>query len=430
MDSSTTTGQHTDETSPVAGPHAPADRTHDHPAGDADEPSPPGDDLDVRADLDVLLVGTFGGGGIHQYVDSQSDHLGDRVRVRTYDMYTDWGGSGVLWFIRSLLGSLWAAVGFPFRRRPDVVHVHTAQAFSFVRASFYVLFAAAVWRRPVVLHVHGSSFHEFLDTDSRLLSALQRLVFGASDRVIVLSGYWKDVLEAHVPADRIHVLPNAVDPGDYIPQYRPSVPHVAFVSGLFDRKGVPELVAAIDRLEEETTTPFRVSIGGKGPRSDAVAALADRNPSVEYLGYLSEAEKRVLLSAASIFVLPTHAEGLPIAMLEGMAGGNAVVSTPVGAIPEVVDEDNGVLVAPGDADALAAALGRLVEDPAETESMGRTNRRAVERVYSWDVAVDDLLAIYADVLDPREPDDGTAYGRDTRSQLTHNNTTDRRTGER
>lgn len=346
-------------------------------------------------DLDVLLVGTFGGGGIHQYIDSQSERLADHVTVSTYDMYTDWGGEGLLWFTRAFLLSLWAAVQFPVRRRPDVVHVHTAQSYSFVRASFYVLVAAHVWRRPVVLHVHGSSFHEFLDTDSPLLAALQARVFAASDRVIVLSAYWKDVLASHVPDDRIRVLPNAVEPAAYTPEYRPSVPHIVFVSSLYGRKGVTELVAGIDALADATDVDFRVSIGGKGPLADPVQSLATRRPEVEYLGYVSEADKRALLSSASIYVLPTHAEGLPIAMLEGMAGGNAVVSTPVGAIPEVIGTENGILVDPGDASALATALTALVEDPDRTESMGRSNRRAVETTYAWDVAVEEILDIYA-----------------------------------
>lgn len=367
----------------------------DRPAASATIGSTPG------GDYDVLILGTFGDGGIHQYVDSQYERLADHVGVSKYDMHTDWGGSGVLWFTKAFVLALLAAVRFPFRRPPDVVHVHASQAYSFVRASFYVLFAAHVWRRPVVLHIHGSSFHEFLTTDSRLLSALQARVFAASDRVIVLSGYWKDILSAHVPEDQIHVLPNAVEPADYDPQYRPAVPHVVFISSLIRRKGVSELVDAIDTLADETHTDFRVSIGGKGPLAASVQGLADRRPEVEYLGYVSEARKREVLSNASIYVLPTYAEGLPISMLEGMAGGNAVISTPVAAIPEVVGAENGILVEPGDVRALVDALDTLVADPDRTEAMGRTNRRTIEAEYSWDVVVDDLLAIYTAVLDER-----------------------------
>jgi glycosyltransferase involved in cell wall biosynthesis len=112
---------------------------------------------------------------------------------------------------------------------------------------------------------------------------------------------------------------------------------------------------------------------------------------------VSESRKHELLSEGSIYVLPTHAENLPIALLEGMAGGNAVVSTPVGGIPNVVGEDQGVLVAPGDVAALADALAGLLEAPDRVERVGRRNRRFVEANHAWDAAVDRLESLYLEL---------------------------------
>jgi len=346
--------------------------------------------------LSVLIVGTLGGGGIHRYVDEQYERLDERLCATVYDMFSDPKGEGAAWFLRSFLLSVWAALRFPFRRPPDVVHVHTSHRYSFYRASFYVLYAAHVWDRPVVLHVHGSSFDEFVRTDSRLLAASQSLVFGATDRVIVLSDYWEDVLADRVDASKLAVLPNAVDPTGYDPEFDVDPPHVVFVSNLVERKGVRELVAAVEALDEAVDDDYRVSIAGDGPLRDRVEDLEARVDAVDYLGYVSEERKRRLLSEGSVFVLPAYAEGLPIAMLEGMAGGNAVVSTGVGSIPEVIDDDNGVLVEPRDADALADALIDLVDDPDRADAMSRANRRLVEAHYSWDVASDELHRLYAE----------------------------------
>jgi glycosyltransferase involved in cell wall biosynthesis len=339
----------------------------------------------------VLIVGTFGGGGIHHYAEAQRDHLADDLEVSTYDMFTAVGGEGVVWFLSSLVRSLWAALRFPFRRPPDVVHVHTSHRFSFYRASFYVLFAAHVWRRPVVLHVHGSSFDDFLEDRSWWQARLQSLVFDATDHVIVLSEYWRDVLSDHVGGATVSAVPNAVDPGEYDPAFGGD-PHVVFVSNLIERKGVTELVAALDRLQ--TDREFRASIAGRGPLAPAVEDLADRHENVEYPGYVSEAEKRALLDSGTMFVLPAYAEGLPIAMLEGMAGGNAVVATDVGSIPEVITDENGILVEPGDAEGLTGALETLLADPERAERMGRTNRRLVRERYSWEAATERLCRIY------------------------------------
>lgn len=345
----------------------------------------------------LLIVGTLGGGGIHRYVESQRQQLPDRIDASVYDMYSDPNGSGVLWFLRSAVLAVLAAVRFPFRSRPDVVHVHTSHHYSFVRAAFYVLFAAHVWRRPIVLHVHGSSFDEFLRDGSWILQRLRSTVFAASDAVVVLSSYWRDALEGPVPEQRLRVVPNAVAPEAYEPAFDVDPPHIVYLSAHVERKGIRTFVAAVDELYERSTREFEVTIAGKGPLADEAERLATSRDDVSYRGYVSEAEKRALLASASIYALPTHAEGLPIAMLEAMAGGNAIVSTPVGGIPEVIGPDNGALVEPRDADGLVDALETLVDDPAVVDGMGRQNRDLVRERYNWDVAVESLLAIYRDV---------------------------------
>lgn len=350
----------------------------------------------------VLIVGTYGGGGVHQYVEEQHRRLADRLDVESYDMAMPPAGSGIRWFLTAVLMGLWAAIRFPFRSPPDVVHVHTSYRFSFYRSSLYVFVAAYVWRRPVVLHVHGSSFDEFVDTDSRILAWYQSVVFGASDRIVVLSAYWREVVTTRADRERIVVLPNAVEPANYDPETGHDVPHVVFVSNMIDRKGVTELVEAIDDLQHRPDLEFRASFAGSGPRSGAVEELAQRHETVTYHGYVSEERKRSLLSEGSIYVLPTYAEGLPIAMLEGMAGGNAVISTTVGAIPEVIGEENGLLVEPGDADDLRAALETLLESPDRVSRMAERNRELVLERYSWEEIIEELLRLYAREL-PDEP---------------------------
>lgn len=364
----------------------------------------------------LLIVGTLGGGGIHRYVEAQRNHLRDHLDVSVYDMYSEPFGEGTTWFLRSLALSLLAALKFPLRSRPDVVHVHCSHRYSFVRAAFYVLFGAHVWRRPVVLHVHGSSFDEFLENESPLLVWLRALVFDASDAVVVLSPYWRETLRGSVPDDRLHVVPNAVDTEEYDPTFEVDRPHVVYLSSLVERKGVQEFVDAVDELQSRSVREFPVSIAGDGPLADVVEAVSARHENVSWLGYVSEAEKRELLESASIFVLPTYAEGLPIAMLEAMAGGNAVVSTSVGSIPEIVGPENGALVDAGDADDLADTLETLVGEPASVERMGRRNRGLARERYDWDGAVESLLAIYDEMMSGDQDDGVGRRPRETASQ--------------
>jgi len=350
----------------------------------------------------LLVLGTFGDGGIHQYLDEQVSRLPAEISVSTYDMTTT-AGNGTVHAIRALLAGLLAIARFPARSAPDLVHIHTSHRFSFYRASFYALYAKQVWNVPVVLHVHGSAFDDFVATDSQAVAALQRAVFDAAAEIIVLSEYWRDIVGLRADESKIRVVPNAVDPEDYPVDPEVDRPeeaneaHVVFVSNLIERKGVSELVAALDRLADRRDD-FRATVAGDGPLADRVEALADDHEAVEYVGYVSEERKRTLLAEGSVFVLPTYAEGLPIAMLEGMAGANAVVSTSVGSIPEVIDDDRGLLVEPGDVDGLVDAMETLLNDPRRRERMAASNRRAVETEYSWDSALAELRDAYESCL--------------------------------
>ncbi|WP_336003372.1 glycosyltransferase family 4 protein [Halorientalis halophila] len=342
----------------------------------------------------VLIVGPTGTGGMAQFIDKQREHLRDHVPVRVHERYSTPPGSGLARILRGLFRTLRVLALFPFQDPPEVVHVHTAIRFSFYRSAFFVLFAKYVWGSKVILHVHGSTFDEFLETDSVLVSLLQRAVFGAVDDVIVLSDSWREVVSKHVTEADIHVVPNAITLDAYDPQFTADPVRLVFVSNLVPRKGVSELLDALDELERTVERPFRVDIAGDGPLAAEVQAFVADRDYVTYHGYVSEERKRELLAKGSVFVLPTYAEGLPIAMLEGMASGNAIVSTAVGAIPEVIDEDNGLLVEPGDEEALVSALATLIRDPERTEAMARRNREACASDYTWERLTRNLLDVY------------------------------------
>jgi glycosyltransferase involved in cell wall biosynthesis len=343
-------------------------------------------------DTQLLIVSTQGVGGIGQYTREQYRHLTDKLHVSTHDI-GDVSTDRIFSFIVSVLGILSNALAFMMRSPPDIVHIHTSHRFSFYRAGFYALFAAHVWNRPVVLHIHGSSFDAFVSTESTLVRSYQTVVFDAADEIIVLSEYWRKVLSPHTDKEKLTVIPNAVDIDDYTPLYEDDVPHITFISNIIENKGIAELVTAVDNLAR-SDYEFRLSVAGKGPLSNHAEILAADHDNVEYLGYVSEVEKQELLNKSSIFVLPSYAEGLPIAMLEAMAGGNAIVSTTVGSIPEVIDNENGVLVESGNADQLAEALAELIANPERVVMMGQANREAVKREYEWSLVVERLLQTY------------------------------------
>lgn len=345
-----------------------------------------------RTDLRVLLVGPVQAtGGIARYIEELRARLPDRIAVDVHDTAAP-AGSGRIRFVRGFVGALADALRFPFRDRPDVVHVHTAENFSFLRKSAYVLLTRYVWHKPAILHVHGPTFDRFVTEASLPLRTLQRVVFEASAAIVVLSPYWERVLSPHLPTGKVVVLRNAIDTHEYEPRFDAERAHVVFVSNHVPRKGIREFTEAIDRLLA-AGADFEVSIAGSGPLDHCAEDLAERYREVEYHGYVSEERKRELLSDASIYVLPAYAEGLPIGVLEGMAAGNAIVATAVGGVPDVVDDEGGRLVPPRDVAALADAIRSLVETPGEASEMGEHNAERVE-AYTWPQVLPRLTDLY------------------------------------
>ncbi len=124
-------------------------------------------------------------------------------------------------------------------------------------------------------------------------------------------------------------------------------------------------------------------------------ALGDR---VRVLPALPREEIFRLYREADVFVLPTWREGFPNVVIEAMAAGLPVVATPVGAIPEAIEDGrSGLLVPVRDAASLEAALRRLIDDPALRIAIGARARQRVEAVFAFESVIAQLAAIYRDV---------------------------------
>jgi len=132
---------------------------------------------------------------------------------------------------------------------------------------------------------------------------------------------------------------------------------------------------------------LRLTLAGPGELPPAGEEQAAASAAVEWAGWLGPAERDELLRSATVFVMPSRSEGLPMALLEAMAYGTAVVATEVGGIPEVVEDGvEGLLVAPEDPAALSGALRELAADPVLRERLGAAARVRAEALDAVEVA--------------------------------------------
>lgn len=334
--------------------------------------------------LRVVVVGPplSASGGIGRVMSSTLDALaGDEgVRLRVLDTR---GLRSSPWL--SFLPLLRACAQLLLLRARgvvDVAHVNVSSGGSAARKGVVVR-VCRLARIPVVLHLHASSFPEFYDQLPGLARRWVRRSFALAAQVIVLAEIWgsyvQDVLE--VAPDRVTVLPNATPPALQASRARTGDEplEILFLGRLGSRKGVPELLCALAEPPLRDR-PWRATLAGDGDVGHYrdCATEAGLHGRIDFPGWVGPEAVAQLLAEAHVLVLPSHAEGLPMSVLEAFAAGVPVVSTPVGGLPEVVVEGgNGLLIPAGDAAALSDALLRLLED----EDLRR--RLAVGAVAAW-----------------------------------------------
>lgn len=213
----------------------------------------------------------------------------------------------------------------------------------------------------------------------------------AATFVACISRYARQRLRELAPAvqeDRLPIVRMGVDVDRFPPAAedraaRPAGPlRVLFVGRLVPEKAPEDLI----RAAALATAPLTVTVIGQGPlRADLERlvdelGLADR---VELVGPVGQDELPARYAAADVFCLPSHAEGVPVVLMEAMATELPVVTTRIAGIPELVDDgESGVLVEPGDPGAVAAALDGLATDPGRRRRLGRAGRAMVCRDYT------------------------------------------------
>ena len=267
---------------------------------------------------------------------------------------------------------------------PRLVHVHTAVRGSLYRKALVVALAKAL-RRPVILHVHaGAGDIEAFDARTGPLArAAFRRAFALADRVLSVSAAGARQLEQRLGAGPILVVPNAaprVDvPTEGADRADGEGAKVVYVGGFADpAKGGRELVAALPRLLERRPG-VRVTLAGPGELPPAARGLVDG--AVRWAGWVDGPAKDELFARCDVFVVPSVSEGLPVALLEAMAHGRAIVATRVGGIPEVLaDGRDALLVPPAAPERLADAVAELAADPERRRRLGEAARARARRL--------------------------------------------------
>jgi glycosyltransferase involved in cell wall biosynthesis len=266
----------------------------------------------------------------------------------------------------------------------NLVHIHLSEKGSVFRKSIFTLIAF-IFDKPVMLHAHGAEFETFFIELPEILKQIFGFIFRRCNALIVLSKTQEKFYVKHLCLDqnRVFVLPNAVS----IPQKTPKVTQdkgtltLIFIGRVGHRKGTFELIKAFAQLPNDLRSKVQLCIAGDGEieageRLTGELGLAHQ---VEFLGWITSEQRNKILAAADIFILPSYYEAFPMSILEAMAWGLAIITTPVGGIPDLItSNENGVLVKPGNIEELTTAISALIQEEQLRLNLGKSAKYTVK----------------------------------------------------
>jgi glycosyltransferase involved in cell wall biosynthesis len=340
-------------------------------------------------------------------IDSELRHLCDLESINNGKMTRE--GRPFLVGVWSQIRLLRKILSTIRRRRIQLVHIHTCALFSFWRDILHMMAVRAVGCR-LVWHLHDGTFPRFMSEGNRLKRSIIRWALRRGAATIVLSESSFEVLRPLVSGVQWQIVPNGVPPGRPRPADGDSAAadiaplKLIFLGNLTRRKGAYDLIAAVETATRRGVQVELSLAGGEVEpgqrlaleRHIAESPCADR---IQLLGLVQGEQKRRALQEADCVVLPSYAEALPMALLEGMAEELPAIATRIGAIPTLISDGvEGFLVAPGEVDALADRICRLAFNPALRRRMGRSARERVERDFSQAAMARRVYQIYQAII--------------------------------
>jgi glycosyltransferase involved in cell wall biosynthesis len=279
----------------------------------------------------------------------------------------------------------------------DVIHGHGAKGGAYARLA----------RNPRAIRVytpHGGSLHFRWSTPAGFLYLLaERMLMRRTDLFLFESAFGRDAFRSKVgePATLTRVVHNGVSRTEFEPVVRnPGATDLVFIGELRVLKGVDVLLDALALLARDSMR-VTLTIVGDGPDRAAFEQKAAEQGTSEIVRFVGSLPARSALTWGRLLVVPSRAESLPYVVLEAAAAGVPMVATNVGGIPEIFGPESSELVSPGDAHALALAIGSSLRDDDSMQDVALRLQRRVAEEFSAETMTDAVLAGYRGALQRR-----------------------------
>lgn len=278
----------------------------------------------------------------------------------------------------------------------DLIHIHLSEPPSTLRKFPFFLFAK-IYRKKTIIHFH--SFDPQTTINSRFKS-LYKFIFSHTNKVIVLSESWKRWIQEYLGLSEniiiIHnpcTTPIATKSGD-------KKPIILYAGAINNRKGYKDLIQSFSKISHQCADWTLILAGtgeiAEGERLVAKLGLSNR---VFFPGWVRGEKKESLFLSASIFCLPSYAEGFPMAILDACSYGLPFITTPVGGIPDIITHgENGLLFQPGDIDSLTKELLLLITNESLRNKLGSASLKLARTTFCLEEIGKEVNVLYNELL--------------------------------
>lgn len=270
--------------------------------------------------------------------------------------------------------------------RRKLVYIHTSSRTSFLRKSIYALTAKSLGHR-VVMHIHPNHFRDYFSALGPMGRRYARHVLGQCQALVALNNGMAEFLKTEVPGVPVHVLPNAIEVVSFsdMPGISRLKGRILYLGAFLRHKGIFDLIDSFAEVKAKCPEANLHFYGDKCVQAlTSYAREKGLQDGVSVHGWLGRRAKTAQLKAASLLVLPSHTEGMPLVLLEAMASGTPIIATKVGGVPDLLDDDIATLVPPNDTHALATAIEAVLANPLEAAGKAEL---AITRARSFDIGV-------------------------------------------
>ena len=323
----------------------------------------------------------------------ESEILNNGFDLEIHESYRD----GNIFY--RLLFSIYKFIKFLFiYKKYDIFHIHMASYGSTFRKGLYIDVLKNK-NKNIILHIHGAEYLVFYEKLSENKKLRVQNIWKKADKIIVLSEQWKQDFFKIFNLKSFVVINNGINikklklANSKVKECRNNF---LFLGRIGKRKGAYDLIEAMENIIKKFPK-IKLYMAGDGEVEEIKKLIQNKNlgENIVVVGWVNFDKKIDLLNKVATVVLPSYNEGLPMTILEGMAAGKVIISSKVGAIPEVISSDNGILIDAGNITELSKAIIDILEMSDQNLSIiSKKNIEKIEKNFSMAMMHEQLKIIY------------------------------------